>query len=232
MYTELPQSFLDSVLLFKFLEVKAPDRIIKHNSLRDAESNIIDCNIYHPKYGTITVHNEFGSFNVSLGIYTYDKDVMIMSSYSHEYQCPTTRKRVVSPIDPLNVLCIYEDGSLTNKDNIPVFDLEMEHVQQNQTRQALDNKDFAEIYQREFLRSELADMSINHEVFKKLLSTHVQDLIKLHQNDRAYGSTLDFSSIVIATQFITWMSGFTMPPIVTSGISSKASPLPQASRLW
>jgi hypothetical protein len=216
MNIDFPQSFLDSVLLSTFLEVKAPDVHHKDAFWHDENDETIDCNIYHPKYGTITVNNKHGEFVVKLGSIVDYTSSNFISEYSHRSRCPTTGKTILCRFKPLPVLCLNEDGTYTNKDGKVV--IKVDWLQTNIKRPALDINDFSEIYQREFIRSGLLDTPSSHETLKETLTSHVHHLIKLHQDDRVYGSTLDLPRIAKAREFISWMPGYTMPPVIIDGI--------------
>lgn len=216
MNADFQQEFLNSVKIYNFLEVKAPDRVIKHNSVRDINNEIIDCNIYHPKYGSIKVTNKYGEFDVRLGFITTEKDNIITSCIGSYYS--KTNERVYYQFNPLITLCVQKDGSLTNKDGIKVIDLEVERVFEYQTRTALDVNDFAEIYEREFLVNKLTDTASNHMTLKAQLTKEVNKLIAYHEDNREYNRTLDLLIIAKANEFLNWLPTYAMPPIIIDGI--------------
>ena len=205
MSTDFPKSFLDSVLISTFLEVKAPDRHYKDAFLHDDEDNPIDCNIYHPKYGFYG--NKSERWEGWRGFVTHEKG-NIMSSCTLIYDDPRTRQKVYC-YHSYPVLCLHDNGSLTNKDGETVKNVD--YNQTNLTRSAIDKNDFAEIYAREFIRSELIDTPINHKTLKETLIIHVNHLIKLHQDDRAYGRTLSLPIIAKAQEFLNWLNEDEMP---------------------
>lgn len=215
MTIEFKKDFLDSVLLHSFLEVNAPDLLIKNAFWHDVNGNPIDCNIYHPKYGSIDVNNKYGKYNVRLGFLTTSKDYII-SSCSYSYKSCNTNETVYCQFKPLQLLCIDENGCLTNRDGITIK--KVDYTQTNQKRQALDGNDFAEIYEREFLSSKLLDTKIHHMVFKDQLTKYVNKLIAYHEDNREYGRTLDIEIIAKANEFLSWLPNYEMPPLIIDGI--------------
>lgn len=207
---DFPDSFYDSVKVSTFLEVDAASITIKNAFLHDENDRPIDCNIYHPKYGSITTHNKYGSFEVRLGFLTDTKETII-TSCNYIYDSYHTSEVVYCQFSPLSVLCIQDDGSLTNKDGVLVKKVDWHRS--NQKRNAIDVNDFKEIYNREFDKNNLEDTASVHTTFKKILIKHLTELIKLHEDNREYGSTLDVNILAKAHEFIEWLEKGSKKPI-------------------
>lgn len=138
-----------------------PDGLVKGYLLVDAQGKGIDCNIYHPKYGPQFKASFFNSVH---------------------YQEPDTGKRIACRYLH-EVLCVQEDGSYTNKDGHAVFKKE---ISVPQSREAVTERDFALIYNREKAKSGISDETFfarwfleaieqKEKTYKKKLSFEKQD---------------------------------------------------------
>lgn len=94
----------------------------------------------------------------------------------------------------------------------------------NQTRKAQNEKDFQEIYSREFNSKGLADTPENHIIFKAELREQIEDLINLHK-ERLKPGQRDLETISLAERFLTFMSDKQEEHVkTTEGISIKYNP--------
>ncbi|GAB3955415.1 hypothetical protein GCM10028805_43020 [Spirosoma harenae] len=177
------KDILDAGRLHDFLLVKAPD--IVGFFYHDAEDNPIDCNIYHPKYGY--PGHVADSYQTTITPYN-----------ARSYQDPRTGQRVWCR-DFLEVLCVHEDETYTNKDGEQVLIVSRSFPQQRLASSG-NPDDFKEIYDRELAKKGLTDNKFDSEFFKDSLYKHIQDLIDLHEEKTAYEDR-KFTWIGLAKEF-------------------------------
>lgn len=182
---EYDKEFLDSLKLETLLTVKAPDIVHKDAFIHDLKGNPIDCNIYHPeKYG----YRGFVIDSLKDVVTTWNPTI---------YTEPKTNKKVYC-IKCLNITCIEEDGTLTNKDGEKV--VFVDYVQENRKRRAESEADFIEIYNREFKTRGIEDTPEGHQYFKDGLSKHTTELINLYEVNRPFGSKSREDNLIILAQ--------------------------------
>jgi hypothetical protein len=177
-------------------------------SLVDEDDKLIDCNIYHPKYGSIKVHNEHGSFEVRLGFVTREQGA-IVTSCSHIYRSYYTGELVYCQFQQHTVLCTHEDGTFTNKDGIKVLERDF-IAPQSHTAETI--ADFEKVFLREFKKSSIQSKSffIDHELLKRFTEDYVMPIEKGFY--KTHGRDLE-----IAYSFISWLKTLTPETMPRSG---------------
>ncbi len=177
--------------LRNFLEVKAPDKVIENAFLHDLQGNSIDCNIYHPKYGY-------------RGFCTYEtKPIVASFSNVNIYEDPMTGQKVYSPYRPFDLLCIHDDGKLTNKDGIEVKYVSF--VLHNQKRLAENENDFQEIFDYWFQKKELNPQKQQDiMICAKFLISEVNRLQQQHEQGTNRDS-VDLTLISLSNEFISFL---------------------------
>lgn len=181
-----------------FFSVKAPERVYKDAYIINENNHLIDCNIYHPKYGYPGKITQSSSKRL---IY-----IPVNRIWKEYYTDPATGENIFCE-NYFPILCISEDGTLTNKDGEKVF---RKDSVLSQTRLAENEKDFEEIYQREIEAKGLQGKEFSGEVFKNELIAHLEKLITDYKEVTKYdevnagGSYIE--TLSIADKFKNWIN--------------------------
>src|SRR5690606_24858279 len=112
-----------------------------------------DCNIYHPKYGEKYKESD----NIKLryiyrGFVTKDKEPIITLWNPTVYTDYDNSSQLVYCLYDWAVYCLHDDGRVTNKDGIELFDAKFEI---HQSKYVEDEKGFEQVFLREFKKSNI-----------------------------------------------------------------------------